>query len=220
MLGFPGKGVKGHIFLVKIIKIINKITFSLQYLVLYVRYFIFLPSRISESNKIWSRNFCSKIKNSSGTHFVNKLIKQYYQLQQFSLKKKKKKIQFLETKNFFLWIKWKKMVKKNYLHLSKIIIILAKMSVHFSNQIFRSIFHFFDWLHLIVHWYLFFCQCSFEMWCVAICFVYVMKFARFVSVDNSCSAAFLRLAVEHRDPPKMKPFVAVPVRVPTDSAHT
>ncbi len=49
---FPEKVLRDTIFLVKIIKIINKITFSLQYLVLYVCYSIFLPSRISESNKI------------------------------------------------------------------------------------------------------------------------------------------------------------------------
>ncbi len=47
-----------------------------------------------------------------------------------------------------------------------------------------------------------------------------MKFAKFISVSSSRAAALLCLAVEHRDPPKMKPFVAVPVRAPTDSAQT
>ena len=50
----------------------------------------------------------------------------------------------------------KKWIKKNYVHLSKIIVVLAKMNVHFPNQFFRSRFNFFDWLLLIVHWYLFF----------------------------------------------------------------
>ena len=49
-----------------------------------------------------------------------------------------------------------KWIKKNYVHLSKITIVLAKMNVHFSNQCFRSGFHLFDWLLLIVRWYLFF----------------------------------------------------------------
>ena len=50
----------------------------------------------------------------------------------------------------------KKWIKKNYVHLSKITVVLAKMNVHFSNQFFRSGFHLFDWLLLIVHWYVFF----------------------------------------------------------------
>ncbi len=56
-LDFPNR-CYGHYCLVKIIKIIVKIKLkkllfvSLQYLVLYVCYFIYLPSRISESNKI------------------------------------------------------------------------------------------------------------------------------------------------------------------------
>ena len=71
------KGIQMFVFPVKVLwtllscqnnknhsKLIKLHFLFLQYLVLYLCYFIFLPSRISESNKIWSRNFCSKIKNN------------------------------------------------------------------------------------------------------------------------------------------------------------
>ena len=54
MLKSPGKGVDGHYCLVKIIKIIDKITFSFLtvFSTLFVLLYFYLPSRISERNKI------------------------------------------------------------------------------------------------------------------------------------------------------------------------
>ena len=94
------------------------------------------------------------------------------------------------------------------------------MIVHFSKSIFPFKVSLFRLVTFDISLILILLSYSFKSYWIAIWFVYFVKFARFVSVDSSRAAAFLRFVVEHRDPPKMKPFVAIPVIVPTDSAHT
>jgi hypothetical protein len=125
----------------------------------------------------------------------------------------------MKRKYFFLVSKMKKWIKK-LCTLKQNHYCSRKNECSFFKSILRSRFHFFRSLTFDSSLVLILLSCSFKSYWIAICFVFVLKFARFVSVDSSRAAAFLHFVVEHRDPPKVKPFVAVPVIVPTDSAHT
>ena len=102
----PGKGVYGHYCLVKIIKIIDKITFS--FLTVFSTLFILLYfSYLAVFQKVIKliSQFLFKDKKQSGTYFVkwkNNIIN-YNSFWE----KKKKKIQYETKITFFLWVKWK-----------------------------------------------------------------------------------------------------------------
>ena len=102
----PGKGVYGHYCLVKIIKIIDKITFSFLTVcstLFVLLYFIYLAV-FQKVIKLISQ-FLFKDKKQSGTYFVkwkNNIIN-YNSFWE----KKKKKIQYETKITFFLWVKWK-----------------------------------------------------------------------------------------------------------------
>ncbi len=93
--------------------------------------------------------FLFKDKKQSSTYFVkwkNNIIN-YNSFRE----KKKKKIQY-ETKISFFVSKMKKWIKK-LCTLKQNHYRSRKNECSFFKSIFRSRFHFFDWLRLIVHWY-------------------------------------------------------------------
>ena len=107
----------------------------------------------------------------------------------------------------------RKIKEKFYVHLGKIIMILAKMIVHFSIRISVQV-HLFDCLLLIIRWYLF-CFLSSKMG-KSLSSVSLLPF---VSPGSSAWTVVVQppsfvSSQNTRGPPKMKPNVAVPVKTP------